>query len=57
MKIIDKLKRKSCKHKEIDCYIENIGEYSQREYQQCRNCKKKREILSSCGVVAKGEWK
>lgn len=56
MKWIKKLKNKFCEHREIDCYIEYISDYSQRKHQKCRHCKKEREILSSCGVVVKGEW-
>lgn len=57
MKIIDKIIKKYCKHKEVSCTYEYVSEYTNYEYQHCHKCHKNRKIINSCGCKIVGDWK
>jgi hypothetical protein len=56
LKIIEKIKRKHCNHKERAYNFEPITENTYYEYICCDKCGSKRKDLVSLGHRVKGEW-
>ena len=57
MRIIDKIIKKYCKHKEISCTYEYVSEHTNYEHQHCHKCHRNRKIINSCGCRIVGDWK